>query len=50
MEPMDDGTDALLDDAVADESGLLGRDGQKSSEHFARDPHANLPVYTTIHR
>lgn len=50
MEPVDDGTDALLDNAVADESGLWGRDRQKSSEHFARDPHANLPVYATIHR
>ena len=50
MEPTYDDRDALLEHAVADENGRLRRDGQKMGDHFTPDPHADLPVYITIHR
>ena len=39
---------ALLDDVVADEDGSLH--GLESAEQSLPDPHADLPVYLTIHR
>jgi hypothetical protein len=50
MEPTYDDRDALLEHAAADEDGRLRRDGQKMGHHFTPDPHADLPVYITIHR
>jgi hypothetical protein len=47
---MEDDRDTLLEDALADEDGCLRGDGRRSADHFAPDPHADLPVYLTIHR
>jgi hypothetical protein len=49
MEPTFDDHDALLEDAAGeDRRRWSGR--QKTEEHFTPDPHADLPVYITIHR
>lgn len=45
---MDRYSDTLLDDEAVNEDGLLN--GTESGEHSRADPHANLPVYRTIHR
>jgi hypothetical protein len=50
MERANDESDALLEDAVADEDGCLIRDGHELGQPFTPDPHAGLPVYITIHR
>lgn len=47
---MEEYSDTLLGDAADDEDGCLRHDGRTSTEHFAPDPHAHLPVYLTIHR
>lgn len=45
---MDRYSDTLLDDETIDEDGPLNIG--ESGEHPRADPHANLPVYRTIHR
>ncbi|CEJ54851.1 hypothetical protein PMG11_01140 [Penicillium brasilianum] len=45
---MDRYSDTLLDDETIDEDGPLNIG--ESGEHPRVDPHANLPVYRTIHR
>lgn len=47
---MEDCRDTLLEEALADEDGCLTGGGRGSADHFAPDPHADLPVYLTIHR
>ena len=42
-------SDALLEHASI-EDGCPRAVGQKVDEHFTPDPHADLPVYTTIHQ
>jgi hypothetical protein len=49
MEDSCDDSDALLEHAAV-EDGCPPAGGQKVGEHFTPDPHANLPVYITIHR
>ena len=45
---MDRYSDTLLDDEAINEDGPLN--GAESGQHSRADPHANLPVYRTIHR